>query len=110
MEAATHLGLSDWKSAADVARSAILLTPLNYDAHAIRIAALYAQGDADGVASALSFMEGTIPVFSVNVLWDSPLPASLVPSVSPLMNLQNNPTFRQAVAAFLEDLGWSPER
>ena len=110
VEAAIHLGLGDWESAADVARSAILLRPQNYDAHAIRITALYAQGDADGAAAALKLMEKSIPNFSEKMLWDGPLPESLVPSLSPIVDLQNNPTFRQVVAVILDDLGWSPER
>ncbi len=105
LEAAIHLDLSELEPAADVAQSAILLRPQNADAHAVRIAAFYAKGDAQGAAAALDYMEESVPNFSVKMLQDSPLPASLVPSVSPLVILQDNATYRQAVAAIIEDLG-----
>lgn len=109
VEAAAHLGLGDWESAADVAKSAILLTPLNFSGHAIRIAALYAPGDTDGAASALEFMENSVPNFSVKMLFDAPLSESLAASISPRLNLQDEPRYRQAMAAILEDLGWSTD-
>jgi len=109
VQAAIHLGLGDLESAADVAQSAALLTPMNLDAHAIRIAALYALADSDAATSAVDFMRQSIPDFSVNMLWNDPLPESLMPSVSSLVRLQDNPGFRQAVEAILEDLGWAPE-
>ena len=109
VEAATQLGLGSWEAAATVAQSATLLLPLNFDAHALRIAALYAMSDIDGATTALRSMENSIPIFSVDMLWNDPLPAPLLRSVSGLMNEQNTPTFREAVAAILEELGWSPE-
>jgi TolB-like protein len=104
VEAAAELGLGNWESAVDLARSAIRLTPLNFDGHAVRIAALYALGDAAAAASAAELLEESIPDFTVQMITDGPMPASLVPSVSPLLNMHEKPRYRQVVAAILEDL------
>ena len=82
------------ETAADVAQSVVMLTPLNYDGHAVRIAALYALGDFQATAAALNLLAESIPDFTVNMLFDAPLPASLVPSVAPILDLQDQPRFK----------------
>ena len=108
VEAAAHLGLGNWESSADVAQSAVMLTSLNYEGHAVRIVALYAGGDSDGATSALNLMHESIPDFTVKMISDGPMPDSLVTSVSPLLAIDENTTYRQAVSAILADLGWNP--
>ncbi len=104
VEAAASLGLGYWQTAVDLARSAIRLTPLNFDGHAVRIAALYALGDTAAAANALEELEESIPDFTVQMIADGPIPASLVPSVSALLNMQEKPRYQQAVAAIIEDI------
>jgi TolB-like protein len=108
IEAATYLGLGDLESATNVATRAIELTPLNHDAQVTRIVSLYALGSRAEAVSAVDDMIGYIPILSLDMLWDEPLPEALIASVSPLMELNENTTYRQAVAAILADLGWNP--
>jgi len=109
IEAAIYLGLGDWESSTELATGAIQLTPLNHDAHVIRIVSLYALGKRAEAVSEVHDMVRYIPKLSMEMLWNEPLPVSLVASVSPLLELHENTTYRQAVAAILEDLGWRPE-
>jgi len=108
IEAATYLGLGDLESATNVATRAIELTPLNHDAQVTRIVSLYALGSRSKAVSAVDDMIEYIPNLSLDMLWDEPLPDALVASVSPLLELYENTTYRQAVAAVLTDLGWNP--
>jgi TolB-like protein len=107
-EAAIYLGLSDWKSATRVATSAIALTPLNQDAHVILIVSLYAQSRRAEAVEELKNMVRYLPNLDMEMLWDEPLPDSMVASISPLLELHEGTMYRQAVAALLTDLGWSP--
>lgn len=109
VEALSYLGLGDWKTAAEHAHRAILMTPLNYEGHAIRIAALYASGNADEAASALESMQVSIPYFTVNMLPNGPMPDSLIPSVSRFLNANSMVSYRQAIATILNDLGRTPD-
>ncbi len=106
-EAAIYLGLGNLESATRVATSAIELTPLNRDAQVIRIVSLYALGRRAEATSAVADMHRYIPNLSMEMLWDEPLPDSLLPSVSSLLESHGNTTYRQAVAAILSDLGRS---
>jgi TolB-like protein/predicted Zn-dependent protease len=108
IEAAIYLGLGDWQSATRVATSAIALTPLNQDAHVIRIVSLYARGKRAEAVSEMHEMLRHLPRLSMEMLWDEALPESLVASVSPLLKLHESTTYRQAAAVILADLGWSP--
>jgi hypothetical protein len=82
-----------------------LLTPLNYDAHAVRIAALHALGDTDGLIDAVAQLKQDVPDFDVGILFDAPLPASLQVKVSHLLAEEESPRFKHAVAAILEETG-----
>jgi adenylate cyclase len=109
IEAANDLGLGDWQSAADAARDAVLMTPLNYDGHAVRIAALYALGDAHQLTAAIARLQAAVPDFDVGLLVDAPLPDSMLPKVAHLLDGQDKPRFRQAVAAILRQGGWQSD-
>jgi len=110
VEALAFMGLGEWETAAVYAQRAILMTPLNYEGHAIRITALYASGDKDKAVSALADMKESIPHFTVDMLPNGPLPGSLASAAAPLLNTSDNVSYRQAIAAILNDLGWIPER
>ena len=105
VESANQLGLGEWRSAANSAHDAVLLTPFNYDAHAVRIAALHALGDTDGLIVAVAQLKQDVPDFDAGILFDAPLPASLQPKVNHLLAEEESPRFKHAVAAILEETG-----
>jgi len=107
-EAAIYLGLGDLESATRFATSAIELLPLNHDAQITRIVSLYALGNREKAASAVASMLRYIPKLSMEMLWDEPVPDSLLASVSSLLESYGDATYRQAAAAILADLGWNP--
>jgi TolB-like protein len=107
-EAAIYLGLGDLESATKFATSAIELIPLNHDAQIMRIVSLYALGNREKAASAVADMLRYIPKLSMEMLWDEPVPDSLLASVSSLLESYGDTTYRQAAAAILADLGWNP--
>jgi len=108
VEGANQLGLGKWQAAANAAHDAVLLSPFNYDAHAVRIAALHALGDSHGLMAAVAQLKVDHPGLDPRILFDAPLPESMLPRVGHLLEDRDNARFRQAVAAILEEAGWQP--
>lgn len=107
IEAATHLGLGDWKRAVNISKDALQLTPLNHEAHVEHVLALYAQDKRAKAVSAMHDLFEYFPKLTMDMLWDEPLPAPLLAAVSPLLGLDEETRYRQATATILADLGWN---
>ena len=104
VEALILMSMGDWEPAVNVAQNAITLSPLNHNGHVTRIMSLYARGDREEVTRAVRDMLNAVPHFSTELVWNVPLPDSLMPSVAPLQESQAITHYPQAVAAVLKDL------
>ena len=91
-----------------VAEQAILLSPVNYDAHYVRILSLVASGQSTAARRAVAELEASVPDDFVPVSgWTEPFPNALAEAIQltnrrPLTGI----LFNDGLDAVLADLGW----
>jgi tetratricopeptide (TPR) repeat protein len=105
IEAAIHLGMGHYEVADQVAQRSIMLTPLNHDAHAISIAALFALERYDEAELARQDLMEQVPLFSADMLWESdtaPLWQSMIAVVE--TTGANAATYRQLITGIMSNL------
>jgi tetratricopeptide (TPR) repeat protein len=107
LEAFIHLSMGNWVSAMNLAQSAITLRPLNFYAHVTRIMSLYARDDLEGANAAARELLDVVPDFSAAMFWNVPLPDSLAPIASRLIESRQVTRVQAAVSAVLEELNSS---
>ena len=107
-ESEIHQSAGRFDEAVAAAKQATLLAPKNYDAHYVKITALYASGQRELARQAVMKLSRDVPAdFRPNSAWDVEFPAVVAANIElesgeSLANLSYNAGLRQV----FEDLGW----
>jgi TolB-like protein/tetratricopeptide (TPR) repeat protein len=107
-EAEIHQSMGRFDDAVAAAKQAALLAPNNYDAHYVKVTALYASGQRELARQAVMKLSRDAPAdFKPSSAWDVEFPAAVAANIElqsgeSLANLSYNEGLRRV----FEDLGW----